>query len=226
MRWLKSLGRLLVILTHEDRSLDPATISRLLLIGLPADRHLPLAAAACRARFPRAELTILDLIRLPSGGYWRPLIGALRRQRRQSPSALVLTSLHPAVVALACLWFRCHRLLFNRWEEWFLIRPRSWGEILQLEPGADVVSRPRVGPTPPILPQFRWCGWPGWLQSAERWIGRLVQAFLARPLAVLARLVALVGYLSATLTLLFWRRWRYRREARQAADPKQCRAAA
>lgn len=169
MRWMKQWGRWWAILTHEDRHLDPASLTTLLIIQQPGDAHAPLALVRCRARFPNAHLVVL------TAQGWGPFFGQLRHWRRQPLSAVILLSLHPILVALACLGFRGPCLLFNRWGEWFLVRPRTLMECVTLRRGADRPYRP----------------------PATR--------LLLAPL----RALSLAGYLGATLTMLFWRRWRF-----------------
>ena len=214
MSWLKRPGRCWVILTDEDRCIAPASILTILIVHLPGESHLGWTLAATRARFPRAVITVLlpddaaveppadpwlECVRLPQHRYLRRLASHLRRVRRDQWSAVVLLSLHPLTTALALLWFRCNRLLFNHWGQWFLLRRRMLVEWLALRPGAD-----RGGDT-----------W-SWTSRRARRAGAIVAALSLPAHAVkqCCRWLGLVWYISVTLTWIGWRRWRVRRRGR------------
>jgi hypothetical protein len=185
MKWLQRLGRCWAIVTREDQRLNPDRVRAILLIHRPQDTHLTRAITACRRRFPSAPVTI---VQLPATGFWRALRVRLREWRTIPHSLLVWLSLEPVTVALGCLEFAGPRLLFNRWGQWFLVRPRTVAEVLTFRRGADrPVPRARLTPR-----------------------SRLISA-----LAVPWRLIALTGWVGFTLIGIGWRRWRYRR--RQAA---------
>lgn len=214
--WLKRAGRWWVILTDEDRHLDPQQILAILIVQWPGERHLSWAVQAARRRFPRALITVLtpgdaaveqlvdpllEVRRLPGRRYAWQLCRQLRRWRQEQLSAILLLSLHPLTAALACLDFRCNRLVFNRWGQWFCLRQRTVTEALTLRPGAD-----RGGTWDGAAPRVRaMCTLGSWLGVPWR---LLIQIGRAGGLAL---------QIGLTLAVLYGKRWRYQWSRRRHA---------
>lgn len=149
---LKKIGRLFIILTHEDSCIDPA-IKNILLISLPSENHLHKAIEAARFKFkkanfkiilPPSKIVLISSI-LPNKNIFptRSEMSAIeyRRQINRFKSdefdAVIILSLTPFLVWEAFKKFKCHKLLYNYCDEWYLIRRKTIYEFFSGKKGAD-----------------------------------------------------------------------------------------
>ena len=154
---LNKAGRAFVILTHEEDKL----LKRLVLIvdnGRASYEHLHSIVAETQRRIAGSDISILtfehrrkflqenfpDLkviypdrrIRLKR----YELAIQMFNLRKLNYSFVVLMSLDITPVVISLLFMGSHLFLYNRWNEWYLLRFKNLWEFITLSRGADIAS--------------------------------------------------------------------------------------
>jgi len=142
---LKKIGRLFVILTHEDARIDSKKIKKALIVNLPSEEHLGKAFTAISKRFEGAEFTavipgyksgIASRI-IPPENILLLSHETLRKIKKDNFDAVIVLSLNPCLVWQVFRMFSCPKLLYNYCGEWYLVRRRGLREFLTGEEGVD-----------------------------------------------------------------------------------------
>lgn len=130
-RILKKIGRLFIILAHEDARIESKKIKKALLINLPSEEHLHKALPVIKERFKETEFTVvlpeskLDIV---SGVILNRK--NMKRLEKYNFDAVIILSLDPCLVWRVFRVFSCPKLLYNYCGEWYLVRRKSFYEFL------------------------------------------------------------------------------------------------
>ena len=151
---LKKAGKLFVILTNEDRDIEPSMVKDALLISLPSEEHLHKAIRVLTERFREARFKVIlphtktvlladiiqdkDIFRVSQDVNPAKYIEGLDRFRKDAFDLVVILSLNPYLVWKVCRNFRCPKLLYNYCDEWYSIRRKTIYEFLAGIRGADI----------------------------------------------------------------------------------------
>jgi hypothetical protein len=154
---LSGFGRIFIILTNEQNRI----LRRSVLIvdnGYSSWEHLRNVIAETQRRIPASEISVLSLehrrgyirenfsgIKTIFPGKW---IGPQRYRlalkmlglSRRGYDFVVVMSLDKTPIIAALLFMDTHLFLYNRWNEWHLLRFRSPWELLTFRKGSDRVK--------------------------------------------------------------------------------------
>lgn len=131
MNLLKKLGRIFLVLTEEERYIDPKNIKVILFIALKEDMHFEKALEVTKKRFPLAEIKDIH------SNIITDIIKNLWELRREQFSMVLVLSLHPVIIFFVHMLFHCYFLIYNKFDQWFLIRKKTLYEFLAGRRGAD-----------------------------------------------------------------------------------------
>jgi hypothetical protein len=154
---LKKIGRAFVILTHEE---DEVLMRSVLVVddGYSSYEHLHSTLTQAQQRIPGSNISILtfdDRRRFLHENF--PDVEVIHPDRRIRPKKyqlaiqmfklrkrgydfIVLMSLDITPIAVALLFTGSHLFLYNRWNEWYLLRFRNIWEFIIAKKGADKVK--------------------------------------------------------------------------------------
>lgn len=156
-RILRNIGRIFVILTHEDDKL----LKRSVLIvdnGYSPYEHLRSTVIQTQLMIAGSDISILTLEhRKESLGKDFPnlkiicpnkqikfkkyqLAIQMFKLRKKCYNFVVLMSLDKTPLMVSLLFMGSHALLYNRWNEWYLLRFRNIWEYIALRRGADKIK--------------------------------------------------------------------------------------
>jgi len=150
----KNIGRIFVILTHEEEKI----LKRSVLIvdnGYSPYEHLRSAVRQTQDRVPGSQISVLtlehrrrflqenfpDIKMLHPDRHIKPkkyqLAIQMFKLRKKGYNFVVLMSLDKTPIIVSLLFMKSHILLYNRWNEWYLLRFRNIWEYIILRRGAD-----------------------------------------------------------------------------------------
>lgn len=156
-KMLSGFGRIFVILTNGQNK----TLRRSVLIvdnGYSSQEHLCSVIAETQRRIPSSEVAILSLehrrsyiqenfsdIKTIFPGKWvRPqrykLAVKMLSLSRKAYDFVVVMSLDKTPIMVALLFMNARLFLYNRWNEWYLLRFRNLWEFLTFRKGQDRVK--------------------------------------------------------------------------------------
>ncbi|MDD5680974.1 MAG: hypothetical protein PHI59_07015 [Candidatus Omnitrophica bacterium] len=156
-KMLSGLGRVFVILTDEQNKI----LRRSVLIvdnGYYPQEHLRSVVAETQRRIPASEVAILSFehrrgylqenfpdIKAVFPGKWiRPqrysLAIKLLILSRRGYDFVVVMSLDKTPIIVALLFMNAQLFLYNRWNEWYLLRFRNPWEFLTFREGQDIAK--------------------------------------------------------------------------------------
>lgn len=181
MNVLKKIGRFFLVLTEEERYINPADIKAVLIVDT-GEGHFKKAFKVASERFKAAE------IKTVSGNKIAALMIDIHRLKEGQFSAVIVLSLNPFVILSLILNFDCYFLIYNKLDQWFLIRRKTLYEFLAGRKGAD--REERDWDIPPARLNFAKC----------------MTAMLILPAVFIKnvfRLIRLIGYILVNLSGLF-----------------------
>lgn len=144
---LKKIGRIFLMLTHEDRNINCGGIKSVLVISLASEGHLWRAIRSIKEKFKNANFKVIlpdSKIRLVSDMIMQKdsiivksdvkifeYIKQLGRFNGNEFGLIIVLSLNPFLVWGVFRKFKCPKLLYNNAGEWYLIRWRTFYEFLR-----------------------------------------------------------------------------------------------
>lgn len=157
---LKKIGRLFLILTHEDSDFNPDSIKEILMVALPGEEHLYKAIGALYKRFKYARFNILlpdskialasrypifkKAVKIGSSSIF-PYLKGLKEFNGHNVDMVAVLSLNPFLIYSVFNRFDCPKLLYNYYDETYLVRYRTILEFLSCKSGADrMASRKNI----------------------------------------------------------------------------------
>ena len=155
--WLKKFGRLFIILTHEE---DKVLKRSVLIVdnGYSSYEHLCSTLTQAQQWIPGSNISVLTFDdrrrflheNFPDAEVMHPerrirskkyqLAIQMFKLRKRGYDFIVLMSLDITPIAVALLFTRSHLFLYNRWNEWYLLRFRNIWEFIIAKKGADKVK--------------------------------------------------------------------------------------
>lgn len=130
MKILKNLGRIFFVLTEEERYVNPEAIKAVLILDFK-EGHFEKTIDVVKKRFPLAEIRVVSSNRVID------IMIKLRELKNEQFSAVIAQSLNPFIIFCVAISFHCYVLIYNRFNQWFLIRRKSLYEFLAGRKGAD-----------------------------------------------------------------------------------------
>lgn len=188
MNILKKLGRYFLILTEEEKYINPGDIKAVLIVSL-GEGHFEKAYETARKRFPFAMMKIISSSKVID------IMARLRNLKEERFSMAIVLSLNPFVIVSLSLNFNCYLLIYNKFNQWFLIRRKTVYEFLAGRRGADKEG-------------MDWRISPVRLNLAKCLTAMLVLPFIF--IRNMIRLIKLIGYILLNLSQLFIKRFYYK----------------
>lgn len=188
MNLLKKLGRFFLVLTEEERYIDPEGIKAVLIVNAGEGHYEEALKAACK-RFQRAEIKTISNSKITA------LITDIHELMGEQFSVVTVLSLNPLVTFYLVLHFSCYFLIYNKFNQWFLIRRKTLYEFLAGRRGAD-------------KQEMDWSVAPARLNFAKCLAAILILPFVFTRNAF--RLIKLAVYIVVNVLRLFVKRYCYK----------------
>lgn len=129
MKYLKKIGRIFLICTEEEKHIKSEFIKSVLIVNIQ-EAHFDKTVDVVKKRFQFAE------IKITCSNTVFGVMPKLWKLREEQFNVVIVLSLNLAI-SLIILLFHCYLLSYNKFDQWFLIRRKTFYEFLAGRRGAD-----------------------------------------------------------------------------------------
>lgn len=130
MKIFKKIGRIFLICTEEEKHIKSEVIKSILIVNI-REAHFDKTLNVVKQRFQFAEIKITCSNAVFS------IMAKLWKLREEQFDAVIVLSLNPLVISLIIPLFHCYLLIYNKFDQWFLIRRKTFYEFLAGRRGTD-----------------------------------------------------------------------------------------